>query len=1593
MPDQPDMILGTYHFVAFDGIACSNSKLQTCCEIASSWPSVTHMHIASRKRYEPTSALLLMRLKRTFLVSVKRFVICAITFGVWTCSILAATVQPTDGSGTAFTSESSNADGRRLAGGEVPRQFSARSGAESPLRQVRKLEPTTRIDLPPLSGGEVQTFLYSLASSRLIGIDSVDRRSLLPDNGHIQCRHALTCTLVVSSAEANRIQLTIRSLRSDISFQVGSVENDQWVTNGATYRFTRRDQLLGTATVDGGSIAVVFSSPTAIGNDDLRVDGVFHALDRAQIDTLTRSSAVGGVSPKSNVDACTSPAQCAPSGMAKAIGLRSVVLIHSNGGSCTATLINHSDDGKRIPYLLTAAHCMQSQDQADTLSVDYFYQTATCSGGGIDPNYTNIGGGADLLAVGVNIYGGRGYDYALLRLRNYPPDQGYLSVWAGWTTGPSVNLENYSHPTADLKRWSDNGGALAKVEYEVPFRLADNPLVNWISPIILTTQIKTSPGSSGSPLLTTWNGNSYVRGILSGQLGDYCQANQESDFTPFNDVVYTALRPWINPVKGMTIQPTSIDFGLIRKGTVHTKSVTITNTGEGYIQLDWLDLHPDITLTYYCSTLDLYPWPDSGAPPMLAPGASCQVELTWQPTSVYSLPTSLTAASNAPQSQAQIAVTGNAVSGDGGPYLYVSEEGAATIAVVNAQTRERVSTIEVGQQPYGVAITPAKNQLLVASAGENRVALIDTASETTSGYLYTDGTPIRVAITSSGNHAYVSSLNGNTVAKYDLKSRTRLATVPVGQSPVDIVLSSDELFGFVAAAGSGRIDVFSTSTGSVVTSIPVTGTPSGLVVSADGSTIFAGIRSPASIAVVNVATRSVARVISIPSTSGVASLALHPDQSKLYAALTDDGAVAIVDLSLNQYVGSIPVGIQPRGLAVDPLRGLLEVANSGSNSMSWIDLSLNQAVDSTPLNSFPYSISGGTYGVTGPDLTITNTHLGSFFVRQEPAIWTLTVRNEGSAPTSGMVHVSDVLPLGVWALSAIGDGWTCVIAHVPSRDQVGCTRTDPLPAGSSFPPIAVSTRLGFDIGRIVNVAYVEGGSDVLANNNVANDWTVVNALPDTNADLAALSLSAGQLNPAFNAAAIDYQVNVPNAASGVTVLAQTSNPAATMTANGLALASGVASAPIALAVGDTPISIVVTAQDGSTKKTYMVTVHRPPSLPLAATAGSANTTASTSSLHATVSSQGAPTNVAFEIGLTTAYGALAGADQSPLGGSAVNQDTSVSVSGMACNTTYHYRVVATNDAGTTYGVDKTLRTWACPPDKIWDAFWRNASGANAIWQFYGTGAAQFSASFPPGVPSTWQVRGVGDVNGDGVPDVVWLEPSSGQIAIWLMSGPGVIGAATFPASVGPASPWVLSAVGDVNGDGRADLVWRNASTGQTLAWLMNPSGMIGSTRSFGIVPLAFELVGIADINGDGIQDFVWFRSSDGQVATWQNATDGTYTPAFPASVGIGTWRPYPVGDLDGDGKDDIFWRDTATGMTAVWYMGAGAISGFDFFVSVPYQTWNLGRSVDMNLDGRFDLLWHGPANGDVVRWLFQGRGAAPVIEFLPGVGPGWQTVR
>ena len=92
-------------------------------------------------------------------------------------------------------------------------------------------------------------------------------------------------------------------------------------------------------------------------------------------------------------------------------------------------------------------------------------------------------------------------------------------------------------------------------------------------------------------------------------------------------------------------------------------------------------------------------------------------------------------------------------------------------------------------------------------------------------------------------------------------------------------------------------------------------------------------------------------------------------------------------------------------------------------------------------------------------------------------------------------------------------------------------------------------------------------------------------------------------------------------------------------------------------------------------------------------------------------------------------------------------------------------------------------------------------------------------------PANWNIEGIRDFNGDSKADIFWRDATTGENSIWLMDGFTVASV----EDVSSAAPrWNVGGMGDFDGDGDIDIFWRDPLTGDNALWLMdgvtNPTG-------------------------------------------------------------------------------------------------------------------------------------------------------------------------
>ncbi|MFI7362289.1 FG-GAP-like repeat-containing protein [Streptomyces sp. NPDC050149] len=206
----------------------------------------------------------------------------------------------------------------------------------------------------------------------------------------------------------------------------------------------------------------------------------------------------------------------------------------------------------------------------------------------------------------------------------------------------------------------------------------------------------------------------------------------------------------------------------------------------------------------------------------------------------------------------------------------------------------------------------------------------------------------------------------------------------------------------------------------------------------------------------------------------------------------------------------------------------------------------------------------------------------------------------------------------------------------------------------------------------------------------------------------------------------------------------------------------------------------------------------------------------------------------------------------------------------------------------------------------------------------GTGAvhAKVSGSGWTGANSVTASVPFDDVNGDRCNDVL-VRVKSGELRAYKPSCGGALNSTTAFTKVGLG--WniydALTSPGDLTGDGRADVIARETSTGYLYLYERASSGVFKARVRIGTGWKGYLLAGAGDLNGDGKGDLL---ARDKAGVLWRYAGTGKGTLAARVKVGAG-WQVYNslvgVGDASGDGKADLLARDTAGVLWA--YRGDG----------------------------------------------------------------------
>ncbi len=257
----------------------------------------------------------------------------------------------------------------------------------------------------------------------------------------------------------------------------------------------------------------------------------------------------------------------------------------------------------------------------------------------------------------------------------------------------------------------------------------------------------------------------------------------------------------------------------------------------------------------------------------------------------------------------------------------------------------------------------------------------------------------------------------------------------------------------------------------------------------------------------------------------------------------------------------------------------------------------------------------------------------------------------------------------------------------------------------------------------------------------------------------------------------------------------------------------------------------------------------------------------------------------------------------------------------------------------------------------------------------------------------WRIVGDGDFDGDGITDLLWRNGTSG----WLYLMPFTAYGRPGPGQMIYAEPdaaWKIVATPDLDGDGKADILWRNASTGQVYAMLLDGFAITAQGHVYREPNVQWNIAAVGDTDADGRHnEIVWQHAATGEVyvQTVESAGGFSVSGAFvPHALGL-SWKVLAAGDLDGDGTSDLVWRNSDTG--AAWGMlmdGATVTAQRAMHSASNFRVIGLG---DYNADGKADMLWRNVSGAAESIYVLRMNGLFVVANNgVTGMHPDWAMV-
>lgn len=289
--------------------------------------------------------------------------------------------------------------------------------------------------------------------------------------------------------------------------------------------------------------------------------------------------------------------------------------------------------------------------------------------------------------------------------------------------------------------------------------------------------------------------------------------------------------------------------------------------------------------------------------------------------------------------------------------VFITNEKGDTVSVINGSTLEVEATIEIGERPRGVGISPDGSEVYVAVSEENKIKVINPETLKVIREFDAGSDPETFAVHPNGN-IYISNEDEALASAIDPKTGELLAEIKVGLEPEGVAISPDGKYVIITSESTNMLHVIKAPENIIESNILVGSRPRAATFNKAGNIAYATAEISGEVVKVDMAT---AKVIKTGSTGDAKSkpkdVLLSKDEKVVYVAGGRANKVLVMDADTLEIIKGIPVGKRVWGLAITKDGKRVFSTDGVSGTVSVIDTDKNEVIKTIEVGKFPWGVA------------------------------------------------------------------------------------------------------------------------------------------------------------------------------------------------------------------------------------------------------------------------------------------------------------------------------------------------------------------------------------------------------------------------------------------------------------------------------------------------------------------------------------------------------------------------------------------------------------------------------------------------------------